>query len=379
MNPAALLDGAARALRQRPPAGVTAREIDSFLTRKRPSLMLALGPLLPNHDRVVTLNLGLGRDSLAMLCLLAQGRLRADGRRLDPAEVDAVVFSDPGAEWPGTYGLLPRVRRFCMANNLRFLALRKPNEALARAYLDALPPPNSPGRREALDLRPWRKDEPPSIEEKAAIGWYHLRPAILDDYESRATIASRGKKDCTINHKVEPIRKLIADLSVERFGLDNAAWGAEVRAGRRRPHLSLIGIAADEAERAIEAHPLHGGRGPWYVTEAYPLIEMGLNKADEAEILEACGFDDAHKSGCVMCPFQPVSWYWALRETDPAQWARVVGYKARALERNPRMFLVGDAPIAEMVAAWRSRNPAATVGEVMAKSYRRCSAVREAA
>ena len=161
--------------------------------------------------------------------------------------------------------------------------------------------------------------------------------------------------------------------------LDNVAWGAEVRAGRRRPHLSLIGIAANEAERAVKAHPLRGESGPWYVTEAYPLIEMGLNKADEAETLEACGFDDARKSGCVMCPFQPVSWYWVLRETDAEQWARVLRYEAKALERNPRMFLVGDAPIAEMVAAWRRRNPAATVVDVMAKSYRRCPVAREAA
>lgn len=168
---------------------------------------------------------------------------------------------------------------------------------------------------------------------------------------------------------MEPIRKVVGDLSVERFGLDNVAWGAAVRAGERRPHLALIGIAADEAERALVTHPLRGGSGPWYVTEAYPLLEAGLAKDDEADILADCGFDDAHKSGCVMCPFQPASWYWALRESDPVRWRRVVAYEAKALAANPRMFLLKTAPIAEVVEAWRLRHPEATVAAVLAKQY----------
>jgi hypothetical protein len=42
--------------------------------------------------------MGLGRDSLAMLALLTEGKLVAEGRPLRPAGVDAVVFSDPGFE-----------------------------------------------------------------------------------------------------------------------------------------------------------------------------------------------------------------------------------------------------------------------------------------
>jgi hypothetical protein len=45
------------------------------------------------------------------------------------------------------------------------------------------------------------------------------------------------------------------------------------------------------------------------VTEAYPLVDLGVSKADEDTILISHGLNYARKSGCAMCPFQPVSWY----------------------------------------------------------------------
>ena len=374
-----MVEAAEGLLRARPPVGIGRGAVDGFFARHRDRLVALAGAALASvllstgvpRERIVTLNLGLGRDSLAMLGLLAEGRLVAEGRRLGPADIDAVVFADPGAEWSHSLALLPRIRRFCMRHALRFVVIAKPAPETWSAYLVGLPAPRTPERRAALDGRPWRASEPASIEEKAATGWYHLRPPILEDYQSRGTIASRASKDCTINHKVEPIRKLVSDLSLERFGLDNRAWGAEVRAGRRWPHLALIGIAADEAERAVFAHPLLGGSGPWYATEAYPLIEAGISKADEQPILSRHGFSDARKSGCYLCPFQPIGWFWALRETDPEGWASVVAYEAAALAENPRMFLVGKTPIPEAVNAWRARNPNATVEAVLSKDYAR--------
>ena len=45
--------------------------------------------------RIVTLNMGLGRDSLAMLALLIEGQLVVEDRALRPNDIDAVVFSGP--------------------------------------------------------------------------------------------------------------------------------------------------------------------------------------------------------------------------------------------------------------------------------------------
>lgn len=385
VSPTTLIEAAEAALRALPLEGLDAPDLERFLRRHRARLVglagAALsGAMLPPgvpRERIITLNLGLGRDSLAMLGLLVEGALVAEGRPVLPDDVDAVVFADPGAEWAHTLALLPRVRRFCMRHGLRLLVLAKPARESRdgwERYLRHLPRPGDPERRAALRERPWRLAPAETPEARAEAGYYHLRAPILADYAARRTIASRGKKDCTENHKVEPIRKLTEDLALERFGLDHRAWGREVRAGRRWPHLALLGIAADEASRAHFAHPRLGGSGPWYATEAYPLLELGITKADEHPILARHGFGDARKSGCYLCPFQPIGWYWALRETEPDRWAEVVAYEAAALAQNPRMFLVGQLPIGEAVDAWRARNPHATVETVLSKDYARTCA-----
>ncbi len=138
-------------------------------------------------------------------------------------------------------------------------------------------------------------------------------------------------------------------------------------AGQRRPQLSLVGIAADELPRRHLGRPQEGGDGPWFVTGAYPLEELGVSKADEETILIRHGLSHVRRSGCAMCPFQPVGWVWALRETDPAGWAAVVDCERAALARNPRMLVVGQVPVGEAVAAWRAKHPRATAEEVLRK------------
>ena len=173
MNPAALIAAAERSVVARPPPGLAANDLRGFLDRHRARLVALAGAalssvLLPAHvgrERIITLNLGMGRDSLAMLGLLVEGRLVAEGRVLSPEDIDAVVFADPGAEWSHTLALLPRVRRFCMRHDLRFLHLQKPSQAAWDRYLAELPPPRSPERRAALAERPWRETEPATTKE----------------------------------------------------------------------------------------------------------------------------------------------------------------------------------------------------------------------
>ncbi|MBK9648168.1 MAG: hypothetical protein IPO67_23955 [Deltaproteobacteria bacterium] len=111
MTPHALLDALEARLVTAPPPGVSSAYAAGFFARRRGQLLLhlraALRPPVASEERIVTLNMGLGRDSLAMLALLIEGQLVAEGRPLRPADVDAVVFSDPGFEWAHTYALLP--------------------------------------------------------------------------------------------------------------------------------------------------------------------------------------------------------------------------------------------------------------------------------
>lgn len=319
---------------------------------------------------LTVINCGMGRDSVAMLCLLAEGRLVCDGRVLAPGDVDAVIFSDTDAEWPGTYAAVPRVRALCERMGVRFLVLAKPPEWGPQGWRTNQRPKGS------KDLPVWVQHCPGStIEERARLGYYHRRLPIIEEYARFQTIAVTVSASCTANHKVLVIRRVLDDLCRERFGVSCVAWGNLARAGAVERHRVLIGIAADEADRAIDS-----GR-PYYEQVRYPLVEMGVSKADEAPILARHGLDDLHKSGCFICPYQPAGWFWALSELYPELFARAVAYEAAALERNPKMWVLGSTkrPLPEAVAAWRARNPDATHESVLAKSYCRSASAWGAA
>jgi hypothetical protein len=305
-----------------------------------------------NADRIITLNCGLGRDSLTMLVLCFEGKLHVDGLgTVLPSDLDAVVFSDTGAEWAHTYSLVSKVRELCAAHGVRFVVLAK-------------------GEQTGGEVSSWS-----DIDVKAAAGGYHARPGIMGDFESRATVASLGKGDCTDNHKIQPIRRLLNDISLIRFGCNNRSYSALVRKGVAKPHINIIGIAADETSRLDNG----AGRGPAYVTEAYPLVDMGISKADETPHLIRWSFGHVRKSGCFMCPYQPASWYWALSVEAPETFAAVVSYETKALARNPKMgigFRAGRGVpmrITEVVRRWRENNPDATVAGVLSKEYARCN------
>lgn len=337
----------------------------------------------PRRTRSLTIfRMGLGRDSIAMLCLLVEGRLIAGGEPVLPEDVDAVVFTDPGAEWSSTYALIPRVQELCDQYGIRFIAQRKPPAEGEAGWQQWVSTRTIGSRAEA----PWRAErEGESIEDKAARGYYHARAPIMADYASKGMVVAYKDASCTVNHKIGPNRALMDDLARERFGPDagNASWSAAVRKGTRPPHRVLIGIAADETERLAPCP------GPAYEQTFYPLAEMGIAKHDEEPILARHGFAGVHKSGCVMCKFQPIEWYWALSVVDPDKFAEVVAFEANALKTSPNLLLfprgvppsngwAGDPrpakerprlPIAASVSLWRSLNPTATVDDVLAKAY----------
>lgn len=398
--------------------------------------------------RLVVLNMGAGRDSVAMLLLLLEGRLIAHGEPVHVRDVDAVMFADTGAEWDHTILLLERLRSLCARHGLLFLHLRKPPEHVWKPWAEEqraarqaqgegwaeVAERELPALNEARDLKlaelragkdaevrelqrtfgkgaasadaitaardrwnaaidevkrahkakvarlaaPFRyRAEQASwayqaqgVTDRADDGSYHLRPPILADFGYKDTIACRDDKSCTANHKVLPLRRATNDLSVRRFGTwaDNRGWGEAVAGGRRLPHLNLIGLAADEQDRLSKGGDI-GAFSARYVDEAFPLAELGVSKADEEAILARHGFEAVRKSGCWMCPHQPVGWWWALSEIAPERFAAAVDYEARAAARDPGLRIVGREPLRDAVIAWRSRNQDATVEGVLAKTY----------
>lgn len=330
-----------------------------------------------NAGRVVILSLGMGRDSVTMLCLLKEHKLtvEVDGERreIGPRDVDAVVFSDTGCEWQHTYDAVSRIRGLCESMNVRMVVLEKPAKADWMAWLTK----KAAGMVRRSDRPDWIDNCTPCdgfsmecITGKASNGSYHNRAPVLEDYKVNRTVVLIQSGSCTCSQKIDPIRRLIADLAAHRFGVsNNAAWGRLVRKGERKKHISLVGFAADERTRVAHA------TSESYHEPIFPLMTMNITKAGEAPILERHGLNDIRKSGCYVCPFQPMGWYWALRETDPETFARVVEYERVSLERNAKVNITGakaggrSLTIDELVNRWREKNPDATVQGVLDKSY----------
>ena len=332
-----------------------------------------------NSDRLVVLRMGLGRDSMTMLVLLAQGKLLIEGKPRGPDEIDAMVFTDPGHEWEFTYDLIPRVQKFCDRYGIRFLVQSKPKKEGKDGWFSWMQhqiAERERAKRQGREVTtfgtpPWRKNPPASIEERCASGYYHDRIPLFDDYAAKEAWIAKDDSTCTINHKIKPNRELLVDLMEERFGPQDygtlkarlpytrqgQSWGNRVRAGRAdgsntpRPHLMLIGYAADEQKRLVEARKAEkkSGKKGWtldFDTEAYPLMDMNITKAGETPYLEGLlgvgpdgkfrngGFSDVKKSGCRSCIHQDAAQWWMLRHLDPDYFEERVKHQQRVVKRT---------------------------------------------
>ena len=122
-----------------------------------------------------------------------------------------------------------------------------------------------------------------------------------------------GRRQCTTNYKVRPIRRKIREL----LGL------------RRRQRVPAgttvelwLGISTDEAIRMKDS------RDRW-MTNRYPLIEAGMSRSDCLEWWSARHDRPLERSACVACPFQSrrrwVETKGRCRRCSPRQWRSTPG------------------------------------------------------
>jgi hypothetical protein len=202
---------------------------------------------------------------------------------------------------------------------------------------------------------PWRANPPRSIPERAASGYYHTRIPLFDDYDRKDAWILKGKAgaSCTDTHKIVPNRELLQDLEMERFGAKGAS----------RPHLMLLGLAADELGR------LEGGKKDSIERfeegineeETYPLEDMKIKKSDEQRYLDALpgvdpsgrlrpgGFSDVKKSGCKFCKHQDKAQFWMLRELDPEFFKHVVALERRVVKKRGLGMAIFPRPLGTLI------------------------------
>lgn len=118
------------------------------------------------------------------------------------------------------------------------------------------------------------------------------------------------RRQCTNHWKVQPIRRY---LQTVRQGQPVELW---------------LGISTDEFHRAKDADV-------GYITHRYPLLELGMNRADCLNWLEAHNLPSPGKSSCVFCPFLNKRAWQEMKRAGGADWQHAV--EVDAAIRNVRL------------------------------------------
>lgn len=91
-----------------------------------------------------------------------------------------------------------------------------------------------------------------------------------------------------------------------------------------------IGITTDEAHRAKDADVK-------WITHRWPLLDLGMNRADCVRIVSEAGLPPAPRSSCWMCPFRGAEEWAALSDSDFAA-AQKLDCEIR--KHDPNVFLL---------------------------------------
>lgn len=138
---------------------------------------------------------------------------------------------------------------------------------------------------------------------------------------------------CTDNWKVRPIERWIKD-NVDPVDL---------------PAGVMVGISVDEIERA--------GRTPvskWQ-NRTYPLLDLGLNRFDCAQVIRDAGLPVPPKSACYFCPYHRPAHWSELRRDEPDLFAETQAIEDSVNERRlaaggqPVYFVKGGRRLSEAV------------------------------
>ena len=252
---------------------------------------------------LVVLNLGAGRQSVALLAMACEGLI---------PKPDLVIHADTGHERKQTYAYMEQVvRPRCEAAGIPLLVVSNGNI---------------------------REDTLRSVRSGTRIA---NAPYFVDKGNGK-----RGKLNrlCTSEYKIIPIERAIR----EHLGIGE---GLRVHTKAHPYHVEQwIGIASEESRRAKGnripcRHKVSGGKvrtpkvgkcdehptgrpHPWS-TLRYPLLELDLTTDDCVQIIEDLGWPVPVKSACVGCPFRSNASWARMKRDDPASFADAIDFDER--------------------------------------------------
>jgi hypothetical protein len=119
-------------------------------------------------------------------------------------------------------------------------------------------------------------------------------------------------RNCTRDYKIRAINRKIRAL----LGITNRKTPAGVLAE------SWLGISTDEA------HRMKPSRDTW-VSVRWPLIDLGMSRADCMEWAHRAGIPQPPRSACVFCPFHSAEEWQRLQEDEPAAYQTACNHEDR--------------------------------------------------
>lgn len=257
------------------------------------------------------LSLGAGVQSTTLALMSADGTL---------PKVDGAIFADTGWEPKRVYEHLERLGEVLHAAGI---ALYRTSKGNLRA--DAIDP----------------------LHRYASIPYFVRNP---DGSEGMA------RRQCTSEYKLSPIQRRVRVL-----------LGAEPPDYRRVPKGRVaeqwIGFSTDEIHRVSDKD------GVSYIVKRYPLLDLGMSRADCERWLRARGWTSVAKSACIGCPYHGNRQWRDMRDNHPDEWADAVAFDeairkgaARGMPLNGEAFLhrsrvpLSIAPIDRVTRAeWADR------------------------
>jgi hypothetical protein len=169
-------------------------------------------------------------------------------------------------------------------------------------------------------------------------------PLYVANRDGRAGMIRR---QCTREYKLAPLLAKIREL------LGAPVDGQSHRVGRVPVGVwaeQLVGISVDEAHRALDS------RSTRYAAAAWPLLDLGLSRADCRAINAAAGYEAVAKSACIGCPFHSNAHWRAMRDQQPGEWADAVAFDAAIRGGSARATHTGHALLGQAYLH-RSRRP----------------------
>jgi hypothetical protein len=203
------------------------------------------------------------------------------------------IFADTGEEPEGVYKWLDWLEK-----QLPFPVIRVQNKRGRLSY-------------SALDLRKSKKS-----------GNTYLKTGLPAFYTLDGKKAGLGTRQCTLDFKIDPIRRKQRELRGGRNG---------------RPVITWIGISTDEIIR------MKPSRDSWN-THIWPLIDKGISREGCLQWMEQHKFPKPPRSACVFCPYHSDREWARLKREEPEEFAKAVKFEKRLQKLSEEATAIKGMP-----------------------------------